>query len=517
MEYLHDNRRRFLICLFCFLTAAALLMICSKSSPLYPFNDWPDVNMFFTMGKGMLRGRVPFVDLQEQKGPYVYAVGAVAYLISHRGFQGYFLFELASMFCFLLYAYRTIRLYTERPALWMLPVMCAGVVSAKSFVHGGSLEELSLGIFAYAIYSLLRWLRDGEKKPMPAATLALNGMWAGILFWSKFTLLGLYMVWAAAVALRIISRKRWRELFRSMGIFLGVMLATTLPWLIYFGIHGAIGDWLKAYLWDNIFGYAEWGGGSLWQTISGAVSNMLLSLKDRENRTYSLLVAVGALSYVCYPKKIASWWEKFATGFMGLAMGIGIFIGETKHDYYGLPLAVFSLFGALGFVMLFGGMEELLRRRLRRAALPVYGVFLAAVLIASAFAGFRISPNTYLLSVDREEMPQFRFAEIIQKSADQSILNYGFLDGGFYTVLDQVPGESAFCILNRNPDQMLAEQNVCVQEGRTHFLVTWKAYTVTQEELEALPVVSEYYELVDFLYFEFEGDLRTYALYERRE
>ncbi len=64
---------------------------------------------------------------------------------------------------------------------------------------------------------------------------------------------------------------------------------------------------------------------------------------------------------------------------------------------------------------------------------------------------------------------------------------------------------------------MLAEQNTYVQEGRTHFVVTWKAQTVTEEELRKLPVVSENYELVEFLYFEFEGDLRTYALYERKE
>ncbi len=32
------------------------LLICSKSSPLYPYNDWVDVNCFFTMGRSMLHG-----------------------------------------------------------------------------------------------------------------------------------------------------------------------------------------------------------------------------------------------------------------------------------------------------------------------------------------------------------------------------------------------------------------------------------------------------------------------------
>ena len=38
--------------------SAVLLALCSKSSPLYAFNDWMDANIFFTMGRSMLGGRV---------------------------------------------------------------------------------------------------------------------------------------------------------------------------------------------------------------------------------------------------------------------------------------------------------------------------------------------------------------------------------------------------------------------------------------------------------------------------
>ena len=55
--------------LYCFALAALFLLIGSKSSPLYPMNDWVDVNCFFTMGKSLLAGKVPYVDLYEQKGP----------------------------------------------------------------------------------------------------------------------------------------------------------------------------------------------------------------------------------------------------------------------------------------------------------------------------------------------------------------------------------------------------------------------------------------------------------------
>ena len=127
---------------YLFLAAFVPLFLCSKCSPLYPFNDWYDLNIFFTVGKGMVHGKVMYVDLMDHKGPYVYAVSALAYLLSRDDFTGMFFIELISMFFFLLYAWKTVRLYTknEQTAIWALPLLSFGVAMSKSFVHGGSTE-----------------------------------------------------------------------------------------------------------------------------------------------------------------------------------------------------------------------------------------------------------------------------------------------------------------------------------------------------------------------------------------
>ena len=43
-----------------FVLAAALvtMLICTKSSPLYPINDWVDANTYLTIGRGLIKGRV---------------------------------------------------------------------------------------------------------------------------------------------------------------------------------------------------------------------------------------------------------------------------------------------------------------------------------------------------------------------------------------------------------------------------------------------------------------------------
>lgn len=497
--------------LFCAVAALLPLILCSKSSPLYPFNDWPDVNIFFTLGKGMFRGRLPYVDLLEQKGPYIFLLTGVGYLLSKDSFYGYFLFECLSIFFFVYYIRKTVCLYTKTCPWWLLPLLSGAVVSSKSFVHGGSIEELSMGILAYAIYSLLCFLRQGSKERMSLATIFWNGIWAGILLWSKFTLSGLYLAWISVVLAVCLWRRKGKDFLMSVGVFLAAVLLTTIPWLIYFGWHHAIGDWLKVYVWNNIFGYTSGGESSVLSRLRIAILNALRSLKDRGNWCYSLPLAIGCMGYVCLPNRKVSLVEKLSVIWMGLGLALGIFVGGTKHDYYGLPLAVFVMFTGI-LVGIFWDWLTAKRKRLQSTlCTAALCVMTFALTIAEVFL---LSSNVYLMFVNRGEMPQYRFAERIKVSEETTILNYGFLDGGFYTVLDQVPTVPVFCILNINPSQQMEQQNEYVKQKLTHWVVTWNEFPISEEELKARPVLSEYYELVDYQYFYFEGNIRTYALFE---
>ena len=83
---------------FSLLVSFAVLLICSKNSFLYPLNDWVDVNCFFTVGRGITHGMVPYLDLYDQKGPILYFVYALAALISESSFLGVFFFWLSYKF-----------------------------------------------------------------------------------------------------------------------------------------------------------------------------------------------------------------------------------------------------------------------------------------------------------------------------------------------------------------------------------------------------------------------------------
>ena len=103
---MHKTERRVQIgmLLYCLFVSFCFLTICTKSSFLYPLNNGSDIQCFFTVGKGMMHGLVPYRDLVEQKGPLLYFLYGLASLVSSRSFFGVYLLEILSYTFFLFYS-----------------------------------------------------------------------------------------------------------------------------------------------------------------------------------------------------------------------------------------------------------------------------------------------------------------------------------------------------------------------------------------------------------------------------
>ncbi len=76
------------------------------------------------------------------------------------------------------------------------------------------------------------------------------------------------------------------------------------------------------------------------------------------------------------------------------------------------------------------------------AALSVAGIAAAAAWC------LLLSPNRALRGRTAESLPQLQFAEIIRQTPNATLLNYGTLDGGFYTAAGVLPPCRYFCVTN---------------------------------------------------------------------
>ena len=253
-----QRKKNWIVFGYCLLAAGVCLLICSKSSPLYPINDWTDANAYFSCGKGMIAGRVMYRDLYEHKGPLLYALHALCSFVYGAGFLGVFGMEILAVALFLLAAYKLLMLYgVERSAWVALPLIAALVCSSFSFQQGDSAEELCMPMLAWSLYGLLRWLRQKAPRRMGTRELLLHGVLCGCVLWVKFTMLGFYIPWVLGMMLLHLLRRDARSAWTALGWFAAGIGVATVPWLLYFGVNGAILPWLKTYLYDNIFLYQD--------------------------------------------------------------------------------------------------------------------------------------------------------------------------------------------------------------------------------------------------------------------
>lgn len=84
--------------LLALLCACLALLVATSSSPLYATNFWTDTNIYFTIGRGMTRGLMPYRDLFDHKGPLLFILYALGAAISDTSFIGVFALE-ALQFC----------------------------------------------------------------------------------------------------------------------------------------------------------------------------------------------------------------------------------------------------------------------------------------------------------------------------------------------------------------------------------------------------------------------------------
>lgn len=516
------KRKKETICLLLYCAAAAffILLFATRSSFLYPCNDWNDANSYFSMGKALFNGRVPYRDIFDQKGMYLYFFYGLAYLVSHTTFAGVFLLELILAVFDLAAIIKILRLYVKKSAsLILAPLALAAGFSSQSFYWGGSAEEVCLPFLLWGFYLSLRYFRqDYPDREMGKKTVFVGGLLAGMVANIKFTSLGLFFAWMMCVAFAFLAKRNLKGALGACGIFLTGMALPFVPWAVYFAVNGALYDWYWGYVYINVFAYSNLNseGPSLSERVY--TLSKLLYWVARKNSGYFVFVIPGVLAELLGKgRSLLARFHIFALCFF---LFLGIYVGGSELPYYALPLFVFA---PLGFAYLGRAAQSLFarwRRKKERSApfgmksaktaggrLALAGGCAACLLVSAAFVA-ATSMNTPFLSEKREDIFLYKFREIVRQREDPTLLNIGCLDAGLYTVCDIVPTCRWFQTQTINMDLVYQEQESYVREGRTDFVLARDGYP---------DVIFEKYELAGEEKWSMGEQEFTYYLFEKKE
>lgn len=477
---------------FCLLAAFAALLICSMNSPLYPLNPWNDVNCYMTVGQEMLRGGLPYRDLIEHKGPLMYALHALALLISPGNYHGIWVIEVVLMAGALYCFYKIARLYAPEISVGWVAVAAAVICMSRSFRYGDSAEELCLLPMAWSLYALLKSWRTGV--PLTGRQYLLHGVLAGCILWTKFNLLGFHLVWMGFQAIdALIADRSLKRPVKMCLWFLGGMALTAVPWLIQYGAGGALDDLVRVYFQMNLFGYGPRRHNIFVYTLVGLMRGM-------EDWRLSVPLVVVSAILLLTPRRKMPVKEKLYLFCTAAVMAVSIYGMGMRFRYYYLPFALLLPFVAIAL----GGLSRWLsaRRRLNAA-------FCAVLLAVSMAVALRVSLNTKWIGYRYEDTAQGQVAELLKDEESPTLLNVGALDAGFYFALDARPPIENFAMLNINREKCLCAQKECLDAGAVEYAVT------TDETLADLGMGGNY-ELIKEMQDKYGGEWRMFRLYRKK-
>lgn len=493
-----------LLLIFSFVASALFLLVCSKSSPLYPMNDWVDVNCFFTVGKSILHGIVPYAELYEQKGPVLYFMYAIAALISDKSFIGVFLLEVVTFGLFLYFSGKIAEIYLGKSPLvyFIIAFLAALIPISSAFSHGGGCEELCLFMLTYSLYSVL--LAMHEQRTLTFKEAMINGIFAAAVLYIKFTMVGFYMGLALFVLIWYpCKRFKFTALLATVGQFLLGVAALSSIVFGYFLINGAVGDFIRVYFHNNLHLYPQETEETKWELIKKCLDVTL-----KVNTSYGWMIWLGILLFAMELRK--HWLDLIMALLCFIGLVIGTYWGGRGYTYYGLILAAFCVFGliAIGKALQLADSSQIFGKIQNIPGLrEVIMLVLVFLLLNTCYDK---SSNTYLMDYKKEDMPAYKFAKTINTVEDAKILNYGFLDGGFYYAADVLPNCEFFCTLNIDAPDMWQTHRNGMLNGEFDFVITRTIYSQEYWNPTSLG-----YELVDQATFYFEGSDYTYYLYQK--
>lgn len=255
----------FIICLY----TIFVMFFCAGSSPFIDFMG-TDGSVFFMLGRGMSKGIVPYKDLFDHKGWYIYFFNMLGALISSSSTIGIFLIECGFAILDVLLCYLVGKQYLdgEKP-LFFSCAMLLVFLNYFTFEGGNITETYALTFILISIYLVVLYDNKGRVEHLPIYML-IHGICVGITFFLRPNMILVYGSIAIVILFVLIVNKRYMNLVKNFifGV-IGIMLACAPP-IVYSLFTKSLDDMIQQMI---IFNLNYSGDVLFWKKIIIAFTN----------------------------------------------------------------------------------------------------------------------------------------------------------------------------------------------------------------------------------------------------
>lgn len=480
-----------------------LFLLClSKMSPIYYINEWSDINVYFNVGKSIVNGNTLYTEVFDHKGPLIFFIYGLGYLISNTSFTGMFIIQVITWIVLLVSVFYTARLFIKDVYAFLTSLLFS-IALASYTKTGGSAEEFILTFESVGLLLFLRYFLESQTSRNGKSQLFILGILFSAILFIKINLISFLGFLAIAIFLNILSQRRYKDLFVNLFVFIAGVGVIAIPICLYFYTKGALSYAFDTYIvlnkaYSEVKDYAEIIpniGFRIYRWLTDDPVVMLLSFTGLFYFPIKFLTT--NINRVC-----------FILG--GISLFLMIFMFEFFHKpYYPIPFLIFTY---LGLIVVIKAVSKYINVPCTTKAL-VY-ITIAALLIGiSSKHFFKTSKRNYDL---RE------FASTIKKEENPTLLNLGFSIGNsLFTVCNIVPNVKYFFTPNliheKYPD-LRNEQTNYIQNKDTEFVLLISS-SINFKYFWKLPALRQNYTLIETKELGYNldaGSIETFYLFKRK-
>lgn len=480
------------------LISVSFITVFSKCSPLYGFNNSPDVTVIFEVGRRMFDGQLLYRDVIDQKGPFLFVIYGIASLISDSSYIGLYFTEILFSFITLCFVYKTVSLkYDSKKSLLSTFFVACLMYCCPLNTYGGDTAELMMmPFFVYLYYIGFRYVyKNVSIKPYE---YLIVGITSGCVLWSKYTLLGIYIAWFIIPAVDMIKEKNFKKLFSTCLIIAGGVLISTIPWIIYFGINNYFADFINFYFIEQ---------GKYYKKL--ALSTGILFGIYR----CFIYLAVPIISFVSsllikkskhqkIPKKLFLYNLLL---FIVLFIFIYIIGNGGKISYYFIQMFIFAIPGAMALIYTF---DNLFNKFDKSSIKKLNILTVISVIAIGLIISFTTSSTIHYLGEDEEETPYYQFSQYIKDSGvENPKITGNCIDvAPFYKYMDCFENYKYVSPLNAAFPEMTEHYISGIKNGDYDFIINYASEGNYDKTM---------YKSVKTVTYEYQGKKINFYLYQK--
>lgn len=429
-----------------------ILFWLSTNSYTHDLFDRVDSACFFMCGKSWMNGMTPYDDFADSKGPLLWLIYGIGYLISNNSYVGVFWIEfLFYVFTFII-CFKLASLFLDKDKSIIAVMLLSFAVFHKKLHYETRAEDfcqLFIALGLYITFYISKFSKSISFSKIIKYSFIL-GLSFGALLMIKYNIAVMFGIFMLATL--IYTRRS--DIFKVIFAMALGTLAIVGPFFIYFIINGNLQDMLREYVFNT------------YDTVSPPLLDMLkyyvkeeiggvVMFKRRHITIFCMLVLFSTLLFSFKYRQYKFMPFIFSMWFLLIT------IRNSIHQYYYNILPLFTLFGIVFILSYFKF------KKIRFYYLAAFGVINAFILI---YPYNRVYKRINFFTNETDRIGYYELSEIIATVPNPKLL-VGYERGLGLNAVTTLPACRYWVRQNGATQAMIDDRDQCILNKEADFIL----------------------------------------------